>query len=213
MKNAVIIFHKNVSRYPKEWIDRCIESIRLQSYPNFTVFELDYGGTGKQIYEGSDFESKKLNNHAEAHNYLLDKVFALGYEYAFNTNIDDYYSLDRVEKQLKYLKKGYDVVSSNFVRVDENDRHLERMNFHFRNPVKEARNNHNIIAHPVCAYSKKFWTQCDKLKGEEIPRDDFELWKRSYKKGFNFLILPDYLLYYRIHANNSGNEGVRNNVQ
>ena len=189
--------------------------MRFQSYPNFKVYELDYGGTGNQIFEGSNFESFKLNNHAEAHNYLLDKAFK-ECDYVFNTNIDDYYDNRRVEKQLPLLKKGYDVVSSNFFWINEEDQVFGATKFHHLNIQKEAARNHNIIAHPVCAYSKRFWENCDKLKGEEIPRDDFELWKRSYKKGFGFVILPDYLLYYRIHSNNSGNikknEGICHNV-
>jgi hypothetical protein len=105
---------------------------------------------------------------------------------------------------LKYLKKGYDVVSSNFAIIDENDKLLGYKRFHAKNIAREFKNNHNIIAHPVCAYSKYFWENCTKLKGEEIPRDDFELWKRSIN-DFRFLIINDNLLYYRIHSNNSGN--------
>ena len=207
MKLAVIIFHKNVDQYPKNWIERCIESIKLQSHPNFTVFELDYGGDGTQISEGSEFESLKLKNHAEAHNYLLDKVFDLGFDYAFNTNVDDYYDFTRVEKQLRYLKLGFDVVSSNFIHIDEQGNFIRKMIFHNRDIKQEAKRNHNIIAHPVCAYSKKFWKECTKLNGEQIPRDDFELWKRSFK-DFKFIIVPEFLLYYRIHKNNSGNGNI-----
>jgi hypothetical protein len=202
LKLAVIIFHKNIDRYPKRWIEKCIDSLKYQTYPNFTVYELDYGGTNRQVYEGSIFESNKLENHAEAHNYLLDKAFSEGADYAFNVNIDDYYDKWRIERQLKYLKKGYDVVSSNFTMVDEKDSIICRKMFHSKNIVKEFRNNHNIIAHPVCAYSKYFWDRCTKLKGEEIPKDDFELWKRSIK-DFRFIIINDNLLYYRVHSNNS----------
>jgi hypothetical protein len=211
LKLAVIIFHKNIERYPKRWIDKCIDSLKYQSYPNFTVYELDYGGEGKQVYEGSNFESKKLNNHAEAHNYLLDKAFNDGCEYAFNVNVDDYYDKFRIERQLKYLKKGYDVVSSDFICVNEDDKILGYKRFHGKNISREFKNNHNVIAHPVCAYSKYFWENCTKLKGEEIPKDDFELWKRSIN-DFRFIIINDNLLYYRIHSNNSGNASVRDNV-
>jgi hypothetical protein len=212
LRLGLIIFHKNVNRYPVEWVNRCMSSINMQSYPNFKVYELDYGGTGNHIFERSNFESFKLNNHAEAHNYLLDKAFK-ECDYVFNTNVDDFYALNRIERQIIYLKKGYDVVSSNFFRVNEDSQIVGATKFHHLNIMNEAKRNHNIIAHPVCAYSKFFWNNCDKLKGSEIPRDDFELWKRSYKKGFSFYVMPDYLLYYRIHANNSGNEGIYHNVQ
>ena len=75
MKVAVIIFHKNIDRYPAEWIERCFMTIRNQDYKDFDVFELDYGGTGKQKYDGSTFFDISMTTHAHAHNFLLDEVF------------------------------------------------------------------------------------------------------------------------------------------
>ena len=114
MKSAVVIFHKNVQRYPEKWVKDCIESIQNQTYKDFDVFEVDYGQDGNQIYPGSIFLNHKLNDHAEALNYLLSHVFALGYDCAFNVNIDDWYAPERFERQIEYIKLGYDIVSSNF---------------------------------------------------------------------------------------------------
>lgn len=204
MKSAVIIFHRNIdSYYPKEWVDKCLNTIRNQSYQDFQVFELDYGGAGRQIYRGSEFDSVMMNNHAEAHNYLLDKVFKEDYDCAFNVNVDDWYALNRFEKQLPYIEQGYDVVSSNFYRVNEDESVKQSFFFDQRDIVKESEREHNVLAHPVLCYSKNYWTNCDKLDPKDIPFDDFILWKKSYKKGiFKFIILPDFLLFQRIHCNN-----------
>lgn len=202
LKPAVIIFHKNIKSYPNEWINKCVDSIRNQTYKNFDVFEIDYGGERNQIYSGSKFFNKKLKDHAEAHNYLLDEVFSMDYDCAFNVNVDDYYSPDRFEKQLEYIERGYDVVSSNFRRVSKDDHFLYNLNFSGKNIITESKREHNVIAHPVVCYSRKFWLNCDRLKSSEIPKDDFMLWKRSYEKDFKFIILPDYLLSQRIHNNN-----------
>lgn len=207
-KVAVIVFHKNIGNYPTDWIAGCVDSILNQTHKDFEIFELDYGGDGIQIFENSNFASVKLNNHAEAHNFLLDEVFRLGYDCAFNVNIDDRYTPDRIEKQLPYIEKGYDVISSNFYNIDENNVIIDRMEMHPLDMIAEANRGHNIIAHPVCCYSKKFWTTCTKLNGDQIPKDDFELWKRSYDSGkYKFIILPDYLLYYRVHSKKVSNEG------
>jgi hypothetical protein len=201
-KSAVIIFHKNISTYPKRWIDKCMDSIKNQTHKNFDVFEIDYGGGGNQIYSGSKFFNLQLKDHAEAHNFLLDKVFSMDYNCAFNVNVDDYYSLDRFEKQLEYIERGYDVVSSNFHRVNQDDKIIHTLLFSDKNMVRESNKGHNIIAHPVLCYSRNFWDNCDKLHSVEIPIDDFMLWKRSYEKDFKFIILPDFLLHQRIHDNN-----------
>lgn len=219
---AVIIFHKNVRAYPPEWIKQCVESIQKQTFKNFTVFELDYGGYENQIYPGGNFISQKLKNHAEAHNFLLDLVFKTNptgngkclvgkgaaallvgavcepFDFAFNVNVDDFYTTDRFEKQLFWAKAGYDVISSNFYNIDENGRVMDEMRMHDKNFNKEAGEGHNIYAHPVLCYSRKFWMTCSKLNPDQIPRDDFELWKREHETGkHKFLVLPDFLLYYR----------------
>lgn len=200
-KAAVIIFHKNIERYPKEWIQLCIDSIQQQTYKHFDVFELDYGGTGTSIYPNSIFSSMEFKDHAQAHNYLLDLVFQKGYDCAFNVNVDDFYSLDRFEEQIEAIEMGYDVVSSNFCNVNEQGEVIQINNMSVLDMVEEAKGNHNIIAHPVCCYSKKFWETCTKLRSAEIPKDDFELWKRSYLSGeYKFVILENCLLFYRVSA-------------
>jgi len=203
MKVAVIIFHKNISTYYQpEWIKKCYDTIRNQEYQNFQVFEIDYGGTNNHTYEGSDFTNLAMDNHALAHNYLLDKAFSEGYDCAFNVNVDDWYALNRFNTMLPYIEQGYDVVSSNFYRVDRFEEVIQPLTFHTLNPIREANRGHNIIAHPVVCYAQKFWLNCDRLNPKEIPQDDFELWKRSYKKGFRFIVLPQFLLFQRVHENN-----------
>lgn len=208
MKVAAILFHKNAYKYNPKWVAKCIQSIQSQTFKDFTVFELDYGGEHTQLYPGSSFAStNSIADHAEAHNFLLDKVFELGFDYAFNVNIDDFYSFDRFEKQLEWMKEGYDVVSSNFYHIDGLGKLLRSIVMDDKDPVREAKKNHNIIAHPVCCYSKNFWTNCTKLRSSEIPKDDFELWKRSYGK-FRFKILPNFLLFYRVHEQKVSAQGV-----
>lgn len=197
MKAAVVIFHKNIDRYPENWVRQCVESIQNQTYRDFDVFEIDYGAGGNQIYPGSNFINEILPDHAQALNFLLKYVFDLGYDCAFNVNIDDYYDIHRFELQIKYIKQGYDIVSSNFNNVDEHGNIRSAMDMASKNIQREAIDNNNIIAHPVVCYSKRFK---EKLRSEEIPRDDFELWRRCYDSNkYNFIILPQYLLFYRSH--------------
>lgn len=199
MKAAVIIFHKNVQRYPQEWVRQCVESLENQTFHGWIdVFELNYGCESVYVHPDSKIFSIELNTHAHAHNLLLDEVFKQDYDCAFNVNIDDYYAPTRFEKQMAAIEAGYDVVSSNFYRVDANNNVIGTFKFDHLDPVAEARKGHNIIAHPVCCYSRNFWLNCSRLNPAEIPADDFELWKRSYGK-FKFTILPEFLLYQRIH--------------
>lgn len=213
MKHAVILYHANHEKYPQKWIDDCISSTRRQSMIQL-VIEMDYNGGTKQLYDGSYFFSKKLDygesdrvsgrhtGHSHAHNWLCRKAVELGCDYVFNMNIDDFYHYDRIKMQIPYLEQGFDVVTSNMTQVDEENRVLrEDILFSQMDILEHAAKNHNIIAHPACAYSRNFILNSGLLNPNEVPKDDFELWKRSYRK-FKFKIAPYTLLFYRIHQNN-----------
>jgi GT2 family glycosyltransferase len=206
MRCAVIIYHKNILNICKrEWMDSCIASIKKQTLVDFDVFELDYGGTGVKFAQGVRenylFLSGMLENHIEAMNWLIDYLFESGYDVVFNTNIDDVYSKDRFEKQIKAIEQGAQLVSSNFVYFDDKRGVFKKMDMVKQGDIGANLNrNHNVIAHPVIAMHSSFWEQG--LKYENlIGYEDLDLWKRAYKRGKKIVILPDYLLHYRIHEN------------
>lgn len=208
--NAVIIYHSNYEKYPSKWVEDFVYSISHQVGADYDVIELDYSGRGKSIYPGSHFFTHTIkeldlgrhNGHSEAHNWCCRKAVALGYDYVFNTNIDDLYHTERIARQLPKLIEGYDVVSCNMTQINEDDFIIQKdILFSEKDIYKHAEKGHNIIAHPGCAYSKNFIQNSGLLKQSEVPKDDFELWKRSFKK-FRFTIVPYTLLYYRIHSEN-----------
>lgn len=197
---AVIVFHKQLHQYPKQWILDFSESILNQTFQEFSILELNYGGGEERIFACSVFESIEMNNHAEAMNYLIDKAFK-SYEFVFNTNVDDKYSLDRIEKQLPYLEKGYDIVSSNFSLFNDNGT-FHTHQFHKLNIKVELQQNHNVICHPVIAMSKHFWSY-NRYKPELIPLEDLRLWQSAIR-SFRFIILSDVLCYHREHEKSVG---------
>jgi hypothetical protein len=198
MKIALICFHKNLERYPNEWIEIYKNSILEQSYKHFDTFELNYGEGKERIFDNSFFESLNLKDHAEAHNYLLNKCFLLGYDFIFNTNVDDKYPLDRLQNQIDNIDPAFSVMSGNYTSFSESIPNIATTNFQKLDIFNEFKKEHNIIAHPACLYSRKIIEYNDSLKSEEIPADDFSLWKRLLDKGAKFKILPNVLMYYRI---------------
>jgi hypothetical protein len=198
VKIALISFHLNLDRYPKKWINDYKNSIINQTYNNFDIFELNYGGDEKKIFDNSIFISKDLKNHANAHNYLLDHIFNLGYDLILNTNIDDIYALNRVEKQVEAYNPNITIMSSNYILFsDDVNNILSKTNFNVNSIEREFELDHNIIAHPVCAYSRDLLNYDYHLKESSIPKDDFELWKKILRLKGSFNILNDYLLFYR----------------
>ena len=62
--------------------------------------------------------------------------------------------------------------------------------------------DHNIIAHPSVAFSKKFWSdELNRYNINNVGREDLDLWKSSINRGYKFYIAEEILLNYRIHGN------------
>lgn len=206
MKCAVIIYHKNASKiYKKEWIDKCIQSIKDQTYQDFDVFELNYGGSNEVFYKGDKnsyfpmFE--KHDNHISAMNRVIGYCLAFNYDIIFNTNLDDYYHPERFAKQIDAISQGAQLVSSNFNYFTDERGIFKKMDMsRYGNIGIQLRRGHNVLAHPVIAYHKSFFAG-DLKYNDLIGYEDKDLWQRADKLGRKMVILPDYLLNYRIHEN------------
>lgn len=204
MRSAWVSFHSNIKRYPAAWIEDYVNSFYWQTY-KIPIYEINYGGTKEQLFRESKFYRNKFTNHADAHNFILDEVFKDGFDYAFNSNIDDIYNKHRIEVQLEACKKGYDIISCNHTIIDENNMEsieAKDIQFSAKSIGYELSKNppHNIISHPGVVYSRNFWTKCPKLNPKSIPKDDLELWAWGYANGFSFHIVPFTGLWYRCYS-------------
>lgn len=174
------------------------DSILNQTRKDFIIYELNYGGNNERLFEESVYDSIEMPNFVHAMNYLIDKAFHEGATVVLNSNADDFYAPNRVEKQGLMIDKGYDLVSSNFCLVKD-DKIIHVHKFEHVDIKTELNRDHNVICHPVVAISKGFWDR-NRYDPSQVPTEDLQLWKRAIKNS-SFVILPDVLLYQRIHNN------------
>lgn len=206
MRVGVVFYHKNIRNiYDWRWIQKCVYSIINQTHSDLLIYELNYGLDNfsilneLKIKRDFNFYNRNFNNHAEAINFLFEESLNHDVDVLFNTNMDDYYELNRIECQLRKIEEGYDVVSSNFKHIDTNDNSIRNMAMNHLDIKDELKKEHNLIAHPSVCWSKKFMKK-NKYDPTEIPREDLRLWQRT-QKGFKFYICEEYLLNYRVHNN------------
>lgn len=214
MKKGVILYHSNIKHiYKDRWIKKSIESMLNQTDSDLWFYEINYGGDNLCILNDYNVHKKfwsiKMENYAQAMNFILDASFEDNCDLVFNTNLDDYYRSDRVEMQTKeIITSGYDIVSSDFCYISEdefeNDNIILNMNMkyyqlHIRQNLMI---DHNVIAHPSVCYNKTFWSEkSNRYDITKTPQEDLDLWKRAINNGFSFKIIPEVLLYYRRHIN------------
>jgi len=212
MRVGVILYHKNIEKYKKHWIDKCVSSIELQTYQNFDVCELCYGDTVVTVadhiervpeFPNYKFHSLPLPNHVHAQNSLLDACFKHNdYDYVFNINVDDYYDRRRFECQLTMIEQGYDLVASNFQHVEEGPNGYDVVGYTFPaskySVGEELMRDHNVIGHSSVCYSRNFWLTYGPYP-DSIPTEDLLLWKLAVSRGAVIGIYPEVLMYYRRH--------------
>lgn len=200
MRLAILSYHKNIKIvYPPEWIEQYKQSILNQTYLEFDIFENNYGSGGERIFETSIYQQKEFPTFVHCMNYLLDHIFSLGYDCVANSNVDDFVHSEWVEKSLRYIEKGYDIVSCNFHLLDEGGIYHSHQ-FDGLDIEKELEKNHNPLCHPGIFYSKAYWERGNRYIPEDIPYEDRELWKKSIKNS-KFIIQPEHLVYHRVHDN------------
>ena len=217
--------------YKTKWIQDCCNSIQNQTFTKFDICELNYKKDDtysiKEEFFNKEFLKKRkyyfINEECKDHTYAVNKVIQKGLE--FNNyhhiaiiNIDDYFSNNRFEIELNHINKHkYDLVCTNMYYVNsENDIinskiRLSYFDNHSQiNPktIKEEQKSidinfkkgNNLITHPSVIFTRRFWNKCgpyESVYGQE----DFLLWKKARKLGMKLGIIPDFLLYYRRHQN------------
>jgi glycosyltransferase involved in cell wall biosynthesis len=206
MKVAAIFYHKNISSlYREDWIEKSFKSVLNQTFKKFTIYELNYGKDDLKLCEKYSNKKKshyfniEMDNHAQAMNFLIENCLKDGFDIIFNNNLDDISNEKRFELQINEIKRGYDIVSSNFIHIDSEDDEIRKMDFS-KIDIKEQFNlGHNVLCHPSICYTKKFLEK-NRYISDEIPEEDFKLWKRTLS-DYKFYIHPEYLIKYRIHNN------------
>jgi len=239
-KSAVIFFHKNILKlYKKHWIDKCVNSILNQSHQDFDIFEINYGNEDFSVLENKYSENHKhffykenFPTHVEAMVFLLNKCFVeMDYEYVFNTNLDDYYHPQRIEKQIECCNKGYVFNSTlwNYFKEEVDFEEEQGLQFSFERLHLEGNkyatlesvrkrlveNNHNVINHSGVCFTRKFWEGFDengnKLRyRNDKPYEDLTFWTRAIKNDYLLTVINENLINYRLHENQIGNQNNNN---
>ena len=232
VKSAVIFFHKNIQKiYKQHWITKCVKSVLAQSYRDFDIFEMNYGGEEysvleREIFIGHEhkFYSIDYPTHIEAMLFLLNKCFIEeGYDLVFNTNLDDYYSRDRFKWQVKCcIEDGYAMCSGLWDEFVEDENGVEKIvrpldfNLLFiegslystkESVLKQFMIKHNVINHSGVCFSRKFWIDGRDKFGNKLryrddkPYEDMTLWMRALSGEVRICVINHKLIMYRKHEN------------
>ncbi len=208
MKNELISVIMGVYNIPsKEILKLSIDSILNQSYKNIEFIVVDDGSTNdtlKWVKELTKNDKRVIilkNKVNQGTEFCLNKALKIAKgKYVAVQDGDDYCSLERLKKELNFLKKHseYQLVSSNANCFDENgiwgerifDEEITEKSFLFTSPVQHG----SILTYKEC------YDRVGGYKTENYVKrnEDYDLFMRMYASGIKMHTIQEKLYYYRV---------------
>ncbi len=203
----------------EKYLSQAIESILMQTYHNFELLLIDDASTDLSWDIAKRYNDPRIKiirnseNRGLAYGRNIGMKMAQG-EYIAFADGDDYSSKDRLEVEAKWLDEHKDVlaVSCWMKYIDENNVLItKRANKILKSEEIRAQ---LLIGNPIsnpgsmirrCVFEKYNIFQEEKLRVSQ----DYYFWLKVIQIG-KIQIIPQYLLYYRIH-NSKASQNAKEN--
>ena len=197
-----------------EYLSKAIESIVMQTYPDYHIYIGVDGPVGDDIndyFEHIDNQKRVTIIRFEENrglacvlNDLLDICFKDGYEYIARMDADDISETSRFEKQMAYLEQHpeIDVVGGAIKEIDEAGKYRNKTIIYpeGQEECRDFFSKRNPHAHPAVLFRKSFF---DKLNGKKYrpeyrQNQDTMLWYDGMMAGTLHANIPDVVLNFRM---------------
>jgi len=197
----------------EKWLKDCLNSIKDQSFADFTCL-IGFNGTidkSKKIFEdecGGDsrfiqFDFGSNSGKSITLNNLLKFVKT---DFVCLIDGDDIWHKKKLETQL-YLREDFDVIGTMTHYINERNEIINTLNLSLDNDLIKygLERGHNQIINS----SSMIKTSCLRQVGGWDPEvegmEDYDLWIKLHLLGKKFKNLPDHLVYHRIHSGSNFN--------
>lgn len=187
-------------------IDRCIESIINQTYSNLKIICCDDCSTDNTWGKLEDWQKKDsriiILKNAENMRaaYTRNRCIELAEGIVVQIDDDDYCTLDRIEKQVRFLNANteYAFVGSGMYLFDEDGVYGQTEMVRGYEVTKEHFLWSSGFANPTISFRKE---ALDAVGGYRVAKEtarsqDYDLFMRLYAAGYKGYVMPDKLVYY-----------------
>lgn len=201
----------------EEFLVETINSVLSQTFIDFEFLIVDDGSTDKSMQILKSYNDPRIkvfkNNQNLGYVKTLNNLIELSNgEYIARQDNDDISLPERLEKQVSFLNKNYDIgiCGSNALVFGE-------LNKKTLVPIEDKKIRaymiiNNPMLHPTVMYRKSLFENLNISKYDEslCPAEDYGMWFEISKKT-KLANLPDILLKYRWHKNSTSQ--IKKNIQ
>ncbi|AVQ44402.1 TPA: glycosyltransferase family 2 protein [Clostridium sporogenes] len=221
---SVIMPVYNAEKYLKE----SIESILNQTYKNFEFIIINDGSTDDSLriineYYKKDFRIKIISRENKGLVYSLNEGISIAEgEYIARMDGDDICELQRLEKQIEYMKSNpnIDILGSYINVLSDKGVSSSTINIAYKgfnvpinkNNIKNYLFLHCTICHPSSMMKKAFLEEINFYSNRYKTSEDYDLWMRALKRGYNIDNIKEPLLKYRLHSESKSQVESKSNL-
>lgn len=199
----------------KDFLEDSISSILNQSFDDFELLLLDDGSEDSPIDVINQFQDSRIKYIRDEINngivFQLNKGISLAKgKYIARMDADDIAHPERLKRQVNFLEnsknKLIDVLGTNAEEMGDSNGNIDHKNY---NPVQISflLNFFCPLLHPSVMIRSSVFGNGLRYSTQYQFAEDYALWK-IINNGKNIAILPETLLKYRIH-NNQTNKNIQ----
>ena len=201
---SVVMSVYNSEDYLKESID----SILKQTYKNFEFIIINDGSTDSSADLIKRYQDKRIVFINRGKNRGLSYSLNEGIKkskgrYIARMDADDISMLDRLNKQLEYLRENpsIDILGGQEINIDKKGKKqsatsLKPLEY---NQIKAVSKYSCPLNHPTYMAKKEVYSQLNGYREIFTYGQDYDFILRAIDRGFVIKNMPDILLYYRIY--------------
>lgn len=202
----------SVYNEPIDWIKQSIDSILMQTFSDFEFIIINDKPDRFELAEFLEEESRKdsrIKVHTNSENIGLPASLNKGISiskgrYIARMDADDISLTNRLKEQIIFMETNPAIgICGTYVRtIDENGNIAKRFwQMHTPESLRDAIISYCPFVHPTVIARREIF---EKYRYDENCRvaQDWNLWLRVVE-DVNFANIPEILLYYRIHHNQS----------
>ncbi|MEK3740537.1 glycosyltransferase [Paenibacillus sp. FSL H7-0941] len=220
-KVSIIIPSYNHSKF----IGKAIESVLYQTYENFELLIIDDASPDNSVdvikkYEDPRIKFYGFETNQGAVDTLNHGIINSSSEYIALLNSDDYWEIDKLEKQVHFLEESdsVDCVFSDANFIDEAGRVLSKTDYFWADAftqnnkssgqwLKQLFYKLNCFCHPSMLIKKEVYNEVGLYDPSLRQLPDFSMWINVIKK-FNIHVMEEKLVNFRILSNEMNTSSV-----
>lgn len=196
----------------EKYLSLAIESVLNQSFKDFELL-IAFNGT---VDNSKEIPKKYNDSRIKVFDYGDDKgksktlnklLNEASYDWIALQDDDDFWLSEKLERQIEYINKGWDVIGTFINYINEYGEIIGKPTLcSFTDDIKHlSLSGLNQIANTSAIFKKEVALEISGWREGLDGIEDYDFWLKLMKKNKKFINIQEYMVFHRLHSNSNFN--------